>query len=413
MKVFTGFFDIKYPGKMIASGHASDKSFRSEYDGDVEVNFIVFLVQNLDIYILQIDTLFVDSYLSSRLQEKFTRNDRPVKVICVSSHSHSLPGIDSGMEMLGNFYKDYRDFLEQKIFKEVHDCISTYSATPLFYSDYQISSKLTVGRRGSRSGSNFSLFKIRNTTPDFEQLGADIELTCLKNQNNNVVAIIWTFPAHPVLYPDNTKFSADFPGRVRTLLRQELGIESLPVLYFPGCSGDMRPMIESQRRTKSPLEFVIGQSFDRCDEYKYNKYCDNLKSEIYSELSNDESTDNIPLESISYQDINIPLSDIGITNKHNSNLKIELLRINSIIKYAFLNCEPSYGYLSLFGEGCTVTGYSSGVFGYLPTDKQISEGGYEVSGFMPFFESTGYFYNSIEQTIMDKVNEYITDGSEL
>jgi len=117
-------------------------------------------------------------------------------------------------------------------------------------------------------------------------------------------------------------------------------------------------------------------------------------------LKKEESNEIIKL--VNYQVSEIPLEKIGISNKSNQYLRVELLQFNKDHKFIFLNCEPSYAYREFFGDDCTVTGYSSGVFGYLPEDIQINQGGYEVNGFMPFFGTSGRFIKEVEKTIRNE-----------
>lgn len=404
MKIVNGSFDISYQGQMVSAGHSSDECFRDGYDGTVEVNFVAFLSEDKDIYIVQVDTLFIDDVLKTEIQNELIRDSIPVTLLCVTSHSHSLPGVDPTKLTLGGYYKKYRKFLKNKISDNISESIKSEDLEQVYFSSYKVHSQLSIGRRGAKSKNNFSLFGIRNTVPDFSQLGADIEITCFWDKSKRkILSIIWTFPAHPVLYPGNKKFSADFPGRVRDLLREELKDESLVVLYFPGCSGDMRPLIKAQTKQKKVLDFIVGQSFMDCDINQYEKYCNSLKTELCRCIKFSQKEERIEiLALVDCQESKIKLEKIGISNINNNHLRIEFLQFNKKTRFAFLNCEPSYAYHDFFGKECTVTGYSSGVFGYLPTDIQVNQGGYEVSGFMKFFETSGSFIKNIEKTIKDE-----------
>ena len=404
MNIVNGSFSICFKEKMSVAGHASDKSLREGYDGTVEVNFIALLSKDKDIYVIQIDTLYVDDSLRLEVQKRLKRGNISIVVLCVANHSHSLPGIDIDKPELGVYFSNYRNFLKEKIVTNITKSTHDKDLEQVSLSSYKKYSHLSIGRRGSKSKTNFSLLSLRNTVPDFSRLGAYIELTCLWDKNKKrILAVIWTFPAHPVLYPGKKRFSADFPGRVRDLLREELQDPSLPVLYFPGCTGDMRPKIKLQTKRKNPFDFIVGQSFEECDMNQYEEYCVSLKTELNEciELLKNEDSDEI-IKSIHYQESKIPLEKIGITNRSNKYLRVELLQFNKDYKFVFLNCEPSYAYHNFFGDDFTVTGYSSGVFGYLPADIQINQGGYEVSGFMPFFGTSGSFIKEVEETIRDE-----------
>jgi len=401
MKIINGNFDISYDKPMTVSGHASDNEYRYEYDGSVEVNFIAFFTAKEDTFILQIDTLYIDDQLKLEIQDELKRENVPIIVLCIASHSHSLPGIDLEKPRLGAYCKKYRDFLKRTIVKNILINIDSFKSEKVSFSSFKKFSRLSIGRRGCKSKGNFSLLSLRNTVPDFSQLGANIEITCFWDKNRTrIVSIIWSFPAHPVLYPNKQKFSADFPGRVREMLREELKDESLTILYFPGCAGDRRPLIKSQTKSKSFLDLVVGQSFKECDYINYEEYCKSLKSDLI-DCINSLRLKKIDhqLKMIDYQESKISLNKIGINNKTNNFLRIESLKLNEKVRFIFLNCEPSYAYHNFFAEDCTVTGYSSGVFGYLPTDIQVNQGGYEVNGFMPFFGTSGSFVKDIKKVL--------------
>ena len=327
VNTINGSFDISYQGQMmVAAGHANDDNLREEFVDTVEVNFIAFLSEDKDIYIVQIDTLFIDDTLRVEIQNELLRNDIPIVFICVASHSHSLPGIDPGKPALGDYNKNYRDFLKQKIVENITKCVKNKDHKQISFSNYKRYSHLSIGRRGSKSKNNFSLLRLRNTVPDFSRLGAYIELTCFwDTHKTRILAIIWTFPAPPVLYPEKNKFSADFPGRVRDLLRKELNDEFLTVLFFPGCAGDMRPLTKSQTKQKKVLDFIVGQSFVECDIDEYEEYCVSLKNELnkcIEFIKNEESNKLLTL--IDYQESRIQLEKFGISNRSNKYLRVEL-----------------------------------------------------------------------------------------
>ena len=411
LKVFSENFSIQTSQSSVASGHSKDASIRNGFEGSVEVNFIAFLSQLNEIYLIQIDTLFIDNSLQQEIQETLQKESTSalVSVLCVASHSHSLPGIDLDKPLLGKINDDYRNFIKSKIVKNIISSSERTHAKHAIYSIINKYSQLTIGRRGGYSGGNFSLFGLRNTVPDFKKIGANLEVTCLRDsKTQKILSVIWAFPAHPVLYPGQKKFSSDFPGLVRDLIRKRLKTPNLTVLYLPGCAGDMKSFIKSQTK-KTMLDYIVGQPFANCDLNEYKNYCNSLESELFDCITKSEISKTNLLNSIKHQEIKIPLDEIGINNSNN-NLRIDLLSFNNINRFALMNCEPANNYSNLLGNNCTVSGYAHGVFGYLPTDQQIQQGGYEVDGFMPYFGTKGSFVNNTEKIVLRSIeNECITD----
>lgn len=60
------------------------------------------------------------------------------------------------------------------------------------------------------------------------------------------------------------------------------------------------------------------------------------------------------------------------------------------------------------GETLWVAGYSNDVFGYVPSLRVLKEGGYEGGGAMLYTSLPGPFAESVEERIMDKVNELLS-----
>lgn len=72
-----------------------------------------------------------------------------------------------------------------------------------------------------------------------------LRLIELVNEAGDVLAMGWGVACHPVCSPDRQAVSSDFPGVVRDRLREPGA--GLPVLFFQGCSGDVRPAAMSRR----------------------------------------------------------------------------------------------------------------------------------------------------------------------
>jgi hypothetical protein len=68
-----------------------------------------------------------------------------------------------------------------------------------------------------------------------------LKLLLLSGADQTPRAVLWSWPCHAVSDPDTMALSADFPGALRGHIRNTLGVADLPVLYFPGFSGDIRP----------------------------------------------------------------------------------------------------------------------------------------------------------------------------
>jgi hypothetical protein len=68
---------------------------------------------------------------------------------------------------------------------------------------------------------------------------------------------------------------------------------------------------------------------------------------------------------------------------------------------------------SIFNGITLGVGYTGPVFGYLPTDKHVREGGYESEGFIEPFGLRGSFSSGIEELVKNKFENMARDLSEL
>jgi hypothetical protein len=75
-------------------------------------------------------------------------------------------------------------------------------------------------------------------------------------------------------------------------------------------------------------------------------------------------------------------------------LEARHVAIGQELELFFLSAEPAAEYASIVVRalpGAWTIGYLGDVFGYLPTDEQILQGGYEVEGFRELFGLSGRF----------------------
>jgi hypothetical protein len=76
----------------------------------------------------------------------------------------------------------------------------------------------------------------------------------------------------------------------------------------------------------------------------------------------------------------------------------QIVRIGDELEILALSAEPTVEWQGILEDATTraqgirlYTGYLGAVFGYLPTAKQVTEGGYEVNGFQSLFGMSGHF----------------------
>ena len=98
------------------------------------------------------------------------------------------------------------------------------------------------------------------------------------------------------------------------------------------------------------------------------------------------------------QKINIPLSKF-MHNADEGEMPLQYLMLGGF-KILGFGAEVSSHWPDILkvpfaSQQFILSGYVGHSFGYLPTDKQVTEGGYEVDGFRRGLKTTGYYRNDI------------------
>jgi hypothetical protein len=95
----------------------------------------------------------------------------------------------------------------------------------------------------------------------------------------------------------------------------------------------------------------------------------------------------------------IPLSAFFAGTAPDKKFTVQILRLDDALEMFALSAEPTVEWQRILDDASPrtsqairlYTGYLGDVFGYLPTAKQVTEGGYEVNGFQPLFGMSGRF----------------------
>lgn len=83
---------------------------------------------------------------------------------------------------------------------------------------------------------------------------------------------------------------------------------------------------------------------------------------------------------------------------------IKSISLGDALRFVALDAEPVVEYRGIVesvfpNERLIALGYTDQVFGYLPVDGMLSEGGYEVSTFRQSFEFKGRYRTGIDRSV--------------
>jgi hypothetical protein len=224
-----------------------------------------------------------------------------------------------------------------------------------------------------------------------------------------LLGVLWSFPCHPTNLYDNRLVSAEFPGAVRDNIRVYNSDDSLSIIYMPGSSGDVRAYPPKRhsflKKIRTLFHFSYPVSYYRfINKYEYDIWVNCIKESfwrIWLESKNITDTDGVELTS---RIIKKEVSVLGINSNCVDDIIFRKISFGDKLSFYTISAEPVSEYskilIDIFDDEFYIfTGYSDNVFGYLPTQKQIEEGGYESEFSFNTFLITGNFHSKIEEVI--------------
>lgn len=327
----------------------------------------------------------------------------PHEAICFhATHSHSGPQTSTSFtSMLGNCEPKYIKSLETKIINSIEKAIENKEAVTL--SRRKTTSQIGVNRRKLENG------QIVMKPNKEARVNRDLTVLSLEKENGEQKAIMIHFACHPTSTDANV-VSSEFPGTCCSYIQQSY--PGTVVGFMQGCCGDVRPaLIEGDRFFRGKLEDMEKIGKQLATDVLKVMTADKGVGVVTEGLSVEVTRVSLPFQtpySVN-EKINVSPETLNIWNEHvnknrndHAELEIQSIRISSELSFIAFNAEMVQGYGDYIKElspWALPIGYSNGMIGYVPTESQLSEGGYEAEEFIYYFGLPAPFHRSIEQTI--------------
>lgn len=221
------------------------------------------------------------------------------------------------------------------------------------------------------------------------------------SKEGHPIAVLWTFACHPVFYPKTQTASAEYIGRVRDALRCSLGAQ-LPVIFAPGCMGDTWPRSPGPWNLlhRLPSFLIYGPSPLPYDEEHWEQWVRCVTDKVLAVESSGTARP-MAAESGAARMEKLGMDEIFEGVSPVPELTAKSIRLPGVGRIVALSCEPVADIAEVFAEDAEdlILGYEGDVFGYLPTDALIVEGGYESCRFMDAFGLRGTFRSQLDSRI--------------
>ena len=359
------------------------------------------------VVLVSLDTLFAGAALTGRIIEACARRFGvgAERVLVLASHTHFAPMLDASKPGLGRTDAAEVDRWGQAVVDAVMAATSRQAGS------------VRVGLGRSDCAVNRRLrWRLPTVLRMLGKIDGDIYMcdnpagprdprirTCVwLSESGEALAAFWSFACHPVAFPEPETASPDYIGIVREGLRRHLGVPSLPVIFAPGCMGDIRPRSPSPWNSlrRVPRLAIYGPSPPPFDRAGWNRWADALAAEV---TSIEAAGDTRPIDSSpgAVPMMRLPLDQIFEGSSPTPELHGKAIRVPGVGRIIALSCEPVTAIADLVDAGADdlVLGYEGDVFGYLPTEAMVAEGGYEPWGSLKSFGLRGAFKPGLDARV--------------
>lgn len=394
------------------SGYASRKDNFKTIKEDIflRVHYFFDTKNNIKLAFIYADILwwgtdFVNN-IKFELERKF--NLPADNFIFIASHNHSGPPTSNSFtKTLETYNGEYAKFLYNKVIEGIE--LAKENLEEVYCELHTGFSNLNVFRRvvtdeGVLMRPNYNEF-------------ADKKLTVLKfiRKDNSSKAFIVHYPCHANISDENN-IQPDYPGITLRLL-DEMYANSISI-FMQGATADLRPNVVLGDRF-TPQEYERVKIFANYFLEDILKALENEPKILELELEINKTEVNLYMENLKeYDEVKNMLNSNNIVerewaekvlekdNRNYETLEIRKVNLSNDLTILTYNCELSQEY-SLYAQklnGDTLTvAYSNGMIGYICTEKQILEGGYEPNGSSLYFALPGNYKPEIEEAIKDKI----------
>ncbi|MBS4208091.1 hypothetical protein [Bacillus sp. FJAT-50079] len=338
--------------------------------------------------------------MKAEIEDKFKI---PKEHICFhATHNHSGPQTSARFSReIGRLEKGYVTFLNDLIFISIEECLLNKE-------------KVRVEiRKGKASIGVHRRKKVNDVVvmePNVEQLVDDTVTVITFITNNSKNKAIWIhYSCHPTCTDANI-LSSEFPG---VCCRYVEAAYDSNVAYLQGFCGDIRPAL------------IKNDKFHRGTVHDMELIGKKLAAEVLNVLKKDGNICNTEPFLFRRQVVSLSFSDEVVDDKipkallgewptlvrnirKNYELLIQYIKLCEGLTFISCNAELVEAYGKFIKErrpDILPLGYSNGMVGYICTQEQMEEGGYEAEESLFYFGYPSKLSPSTERDIQEKLKQ--------
>jgi len=384
------------PNKEVDLGASDAQSAEWQgIDSDIEMNVLAVWAadDSLPLLFVTLDLLYPGERVRSAVESAAPEVPAD-RIVVAASHTHRAPMTDSSKPVLGAPDEEYMQWLTGEITEAVRNVL-TSPRQPVSISVGDTSAAHSINRRlrkrvvvARRPRLNDVVNAPNPEGPTDERLTALI----VRDVAGRPLALVWNYSCHPVGGPVRNAVSSHYPGVVRESIRDTFGAPTLPVLFFQGFSGDVRPnastKVHSLRRRMRRI--ISGRLFEDMTWAAYSEWCRGLSAALLRAL---DGAVPVGPSDLTGRRLLVPADRIA-RGRDLGTMSFGRLTIGDLITIHTASGELVVDY-ALRAREATATrfvlcvGCTDEVLGYIPSHRVQAEGGYEGGGFARAFSLEG------------------------
>lgn len=335
------------------------------------------------------DLLYVGAYICNRIFGALGDRVPRDRILMAASHTHFAPATEESLPGLGSVAQDYLEFAATSIVELVNrlldvppvPAVCRYHEGPAHHSVNRRRSRFRISRQYPYIGFHTDI------SPNEDGPRDDlIRVLTLAEPGGRICAICWSYACHPNALPLIDSVSAEYPGRVRQVLRRRFG--PIPVLFWQGFSGNINPyrMIKDSATESDARPKLAPPTLSQ-----WESWAGSLSQAVQLAVSSPGTPIGGPVVS---QMRSMELSELGL--RSDKQLVHRQISFGGDLVICGFSAEVAVEYVGrlhaiLPSAKVIPVSCTDSVFGYLPVDEMIGGGGYEVRGFLRRFGLSGRF----------------------
>jgi neutral ceramidase len=370
----------------------------------LEANIIVLRNAGQTAAFITFDLMYVGAYLRDRIFAALSSRIPPDRIFLASSHTHFGPPTEDSLPILGAVTPEYRDFVARRVIELALRLLDEpFVPVSLEYLEGQAAQ--TVNRRSRAFGiarqfpfiGSHMRIKPNPSGPRDDV----IRLIRVRNSDGRDVAVGWSYACHPVGYPNLNELTAEYPGFVRNMMRAALG--DLPVVFWQGFSGNVSPSRYSMTDDENQASPPRVQGFVAPNLAEWKRWAGRLGTRVLDLVRSQGAPIRGPIKS-NARGLNV--REIGLSSQ--KELRLQEIWLGSDLVVSGLSAEVAVEYVELLRNlrapaRVIPVGCVGDVYGYLPVDAMVPEGGYEVRGFVPRFGLRGRVVANVTSVVEERL----------